>query len=159
MKDVRKDTQFYSGLLLGLLCLAACILSVRIGFGTLRDPGGGLLPFGTAALLGLLSLGLALKSLFNGSRGSEVSPEQKDSEPVNLRPVVSVMGSLVAYGLVFEIIGFTMSTLLWMAFLLRVVGRQRWRWTLLISILLTVISYFVFVVWLKSEFPTGFLGR
>ena len=69
-----------------------------------------------------------------------------------------VLISLFAYGLLLELIGFFLCTLLFIGFLLRVVVPQRWLLVTGGSLLITVASYIVFEVLLKARMPKGFLG-
>jgi hypothetical protein len=57
-----------------------------------------------------------------------------------------------------ETVGFIPVTLLLFIFLLGIIEKKRWFFTVFVSIVVTVIAYSIFEVWLKSQLPKGFLG-
>ena len=147
-----KNNDFYSGLFLMALSIGTCIMSYMLGFGEIRNPGAGLIPFGTAALLGFLSIGLVLRSLF------EMPRERGIFQQLRWGTVILVLCALIGYGLVFNLLGFSISTFLLMILLFGVVGRRKWWFTFTFSLLTVLGVYIVFVVWLGCQFPKGFFG-
>lgn len=151
MRGLNHD--FISGSLLSLVGAGALILSYRLGIGTLEEPGAGLIPFGTAALLFLMCLGLAIKGLLEertARNGEAVFRGIKWGTPV------LILCALLAYGLAFDRLGFRISTFLFTLVLLTVVGRRRWWVTMFYSILIMIALDIIFVVWLGCELPRGF---
>ena len=69
---------FVSGLFFLILGVGACIMAYRLKLGDVREPGAGLVPFGVSALLGLMSLGLSLRSLLHKT---EAGREKETSLP------------------------------------------------------------------------------
>jgi uncharacterized membrane protein len=57
-----------------------------------------------------------------------------------------------------ETVGFILVTLLLFIFLLGIIEKKRWFFTVFVSIVVTVIAYLIFEVWLKSQLPRGFLS-
>jgi len=130
-------------------------MAYRLGVGNVREPGPGLIPFGTAALLGLMSIGLVIRGLFQRLRASG---GEKVFQGIRWKTIIFVLCVLQGYGMAFDALGFSLCTFLFIVLLLGVVGRKKWWWTLGTSILIVVVTYFIFVVWLGCEFPRGFLG-
>ena len=150
-----KGYDFVSGLFLTAVSAGASLMAYRLGVGTVREPGPGLIPLGTAALLGLMSIGLVMRSLF---QGTQVSKGEKIFQGIRWKTNILVFCALLGYGMAFDALGFSLCTFLFIVLLLGVVGRKKWWWTLGTSILIVVVTYFIFVVWLGCEFPRGFLG-
>ena len=145
----------FSGLFLMLLGIGTCILAYQLGLGRIGHPGTGLIPFGTAALLGLMSIGLVLKSLIKKGKGDQKSG---NFQGIQWGTLIMVVCALIGYGIVFSFLGFSITTFFLMFLLLWRIGRQRWWMTLAISILIVIGVNLIFVVWLGCQFPKGFLG-
>lgn len=145
----------FSGLFLTLLSLGTCILAYQLRLGRIGHPGTGLIPFGTAALLGLMSIGLVLKSLIKTNGG-----DQKGGhfQGIQWGTLITVVCALIGYGMVFSFLGFSITTFFLMFLLLWRIGHQRWWMTLTISILIVIGVNLLFVVWLGCQLPKGFLG-
>ncbi len=145
----------YSALFLTALSAATCLLAHRLGLGSIHNPGAGLVPFGVAALLGLMSIGLLFRGLLKSTAGFQ---REGAFQGVQWRGVVLTLCSLLGYGAVFNRLGFRLSTFFLMLLLVGGVGRRRWWSTLAVSLLTVVFAYLIFVVWLRCPFPIGFLG-
>jgi putative tricarboxylic transport membrane protein len=150
-----KRYDFGSGLFLLLLSVGTCLMSYRLGLGDVHNPGPGLIPFGAAAILGLMSIGLCIRSSFKMKKEYQ---ERRLFRGIDWRRVVLVLCALIGFGIVFNSLGFPICTFLLMIFLLGAVGHQRWWFTLVISLLTVFCAYIIFIVWLECPFPKGFLG-
>ena len=146
---------FYAGLFLMGVSIGTCILASRLGFGDIHNPGAGLIPFGAAALLGLMSIGMVIRSLIESIK---VRQEKKIFKGISWKTLILVLATLLGYGIAFNTLGFNTCTFLLMLILLGVVSRKKWWLTLAISILTVVSAYLIFVVWLDCQFPTGPFG-
>ena len=150
-----KRYDLFSGLFLMLLSIGTCILAYQLGLGRIGHPGTGLIPFGTAALLCLMSVGLVLKSLIKKEKGDQKSGNFRG---IQWRTLIMVVCALIGYGMFFGSLGFSVTTFFLVFLLLWRIGRQRWWMTLAISILIVIGVNLIFVVWLGCQFPKGFLG-
>lgn len=150
-----KRYDLYSGIFLVVISIVTCLLSYRLGLGEIHNPGPGLIPFGVASVLFLMSLGLIIRCITEGIKRPLKGQAFKD---VSWQRVILVLISLLGYGVGFNRLGFSICTFLLIIFLLGVVCRQRWWLAILASILTVVISYFIFVVWLEVPFPKGPFG-
>jgi len=56
-----------------------------------------------------------------------------------------------------EIIGFIPVTLLLFIYLLGIVEKKKWFYTIFVSVVVTAISYLIFETWLQSQLPKGLL--
>ena len=150
-----KRYDFLSGIFLTILSATICVMAHRLRLGTVGDPGPGLIPFEWAFLLGLMSIGLSIRSLFKIKNGYQETGAFKG---IDWRRVVLVMCALLGYGIAFNFLGFPICTFLLMIFLLGAVGHQKWWLTVIISFLTVLCAYLIFVVWLECPFPKGPFG-
>jgi hypothetical protein len=61
----------------------------------------------------------------------------------------------VAFAFLLEPLGFPLTTLVFMVFLLRAIEPQSWGLTLTLSIVTLALCVLVFQVWLQVQFPGG----
>ena len=145
----------YCGAFLTGVSGITCVLSYQLGLRSIRNPGPGLIPFGVAAILGFMSIGLSVRGLFGSKNGFQSGPVFKG---VNWRRVVVALGGLLGYGMTFNFLGFRLCTFSLMVLLLGVVGRQKWWLTFTVSVITVIFAHLIFVVWLGCPFPAGPLG-
>ena len=139
-----------------LLSIFFCIESVRLGLGSIHQPGPGFLTFWVGILITLIVIIMFLKE-----KGKEIVGQV---EPLfrgkNFRNVIYGNLFLFGYGFLFEKIGFVLCTALFLGPCLKVIGKKRWGTTVGISLSVTLIAYLLFVVWLQIQFPRGrWVGR
>jgi putative tricarboxylic transport membrane protein len=129
-----------------------CVGSVRLSLGTLHNPGPGFLPFCIGAFLGILSFILHLQSRRTApADGAVLWADQSKA----LKVFLTVLALLV-FAVMMESLGFLLSTILFLGFLLRMVSPQRWSIVIGGSLLVSTLSYCVFELWLKADLPKGF---
>jgi hypothetical protein len=149
-----KNRDVISGLFLALLSAGTCLMAYRLGLGTGTQPGPGLVAFGIAALLGLMSLYLVIEGVLQAKR------ERKETERAGRlaweKPLI-ILAILAGYGAFLDFIGFSLSNFLLMMMLIWVVGRQKLRLALCVSSLTVVCAYLLFVAGLGLMFPAGSL--
>ncbi len=191
MNATRYDLR--SGLFWLALSIAVITGSLRMGIGTVQNPGMGFMSFWAGGLLAILSLGLLLGTIlkkrrdridfYEQARGS-LSSEHGEREgeapsallmegatraPVNetahagawRKKVLFVLSALVAYAVIMPSAGYLIGTFLLMTFLYWFAdptGMKWFLWCLVLSLLTTAVSYYVFSVLLNCQFPPGILG-
>ena len=127
--------------------------AVTLKLGTPSDPGPGFLPFGTGALLGLLALAHLLKVSFSAfEKDTAGNPWQG----LKWQRSISVAVAILFYALLLPHLGYLVTTFLLMAILFSLYDRQRRGVVVLASFLVIGVTYLVFHVWLKVQFPSGF---
>ena len=146
---------FWSSIILGLLGAVICYASLGLGLGTWMAPGPGFMAFGAGLLLMVLSAFIGVLSIL-GRKGSP--PEKFWPRADGPKIVLPVFLSLLAYNLLWTRLGFTLTTVLFMGFLLRAVGKRRWWVVLTGSGFTSLAAYFLFQRFLKSQLPAGILG-
>lgn len=138
------------------LCISVVVsvASLRLGLGKLSAPGSGLLPFGAAVLLGILSVVCFLQAVCR----KETTEAQPLFRGMLWPRVILVFIALFAYAQLVPFGGFRATTFLLMVFLFRIAGQKRAWKVLLYAFITTALSYYVFSRWLNLQFPVGPLG-
>lgn len=142
----------WSGAIGIVVGLAFCIASVSLGLGELHQPGPGFLPFLVGAALLFLSSIISLQAL----RRKRVASGGTISCGIGkYRKSGLILLALVLYNLVLSFLGFSVTTFLFVVFLMKVVETQRWTRTIVTALCSAVGFYFVFQSWLMLDLPTG----
>jgi putative tricarboxylic transport membrane protein len=151
----RNEKDRWSALFCLVVAIGICFGSVRLSLGEFHKPGPGFFSFWAGAILGLLSSIVFLKS-FKGSAGDERKAFWQN--PKRTRKMIYVIFALILYVVGLNYLGFFLSTLCFLGFLLRAIDPQRWLVVIAVSIFSTIISYGIFQYWLNVPFPIGILG-
>ena len=130
--------------------------SRKYSMGTIDNPGPGFLPLLLGIAIGLMSMALLIR-VWNKMETKEKSiswPERGGLIKISLIFVV-----IVLFTALLEITGYLINIFVLFLILLRPVGRQKWVWTLSISIGATLASYLLFDRWLMLPLPRGIWFR
>lgn len=137
-----------------LVSIAVFVESIRLGIGTIHDPGRGFITFGSSGILGILSLALFFQA--------SLRKEGVEREPLFAgklwKRVLFVLVSLVVYSRVMPVLGYLITTFLLMALLFWLLERKKILLVVLSSFLATLLTYLVFSKWLNCQFPDGLFG-
>ena len=139
------------GLLLALFSLYVCVESARLGLGTYQRPGPGFLPFWAGVTLGILSPVLVLQGFFRRM--------EKGQAWQNLGRILLVFLAMLGFTLLVEWLGFILTAFLFIWFLLKVVERRGWGFSIGVALVVTGASHVVFDLWLSAQLPAGLLGN
>ncbi len=139
-----------------LIVLAAFVIvgGFRLGFGEWREPGPGFLAVVSGLMLGVLAVlwfGLTVTS----RRRPGEATGRFAVDPRSARKVGLTTTALIAFALLLEPLGFPLTTLAFMLFLLRMIEPQRWGFALTVSVVTVIVCVVVFQVWLQVQFPEG----
>jgi hypothetical protein len=129
-----------------LICFAA--IDLKLGSWSMPQPG--LFPF-------LLGCGIvALSVLHIVSQLYKKSQEDKTLFPLEgFKRILLVFALLVFYTLGLERLGFMPCTCLFFLIILKSLGRKTWVFTILTSLIVTILSYVIFEIGLKVNLPKG----
>jgi uncharacterized protein YjeT (DUF2065 family) len=116
-------------------------------------PGPGALPFLVGFILTSLSLVILIPSLFRKLEKGDTFSIPKDS----LRKAGLALFALMAYAFLLKPLGFFLTTLIFLIFVLRFIEPQKWRTVLTFSFLTAFGAYLIFAS-LQVELPKGFCG-
>ncbi len=133
----------------------ALVASLSLGLWRQNSPGEGLFPFIAAAAVTAFSLaGLV------GILSTRHAPAHPDDSGHGLGPTVLRLGAylaaLIFYAAVLDAVGFIVSTVLVVVFILRIAEGYGWRTTLGVAGGTAVGCHVLFVYWLGAILPTGF---
>lgn len=136
--------------------LSAVYGSVIHGLGTAREPGSGFLPFLASSFVSLMALIIFFQSLRKyREKDRKISALWQG---VRWKRPLAVCLITIGYILVFEWLGFAVSTFLFLLVLLKGMETLSWWKVLLISILSTSFSYLLLSFSLESTLPRGVFG-
>ena len=141
---------------------AALLLAFAVAFsvGALKQyqwwgsggPGPAFMPFWLGLVMALLALVLLLRSLRQQNPGEAWLPRGE-----GLRDMLVVLAATVAFVALLNVTGMIIGTALYLAFLVRYLGRHRWWVTLAIALAAAGFNWVVFVHWLRVPMPEGML--
>jgi hypothetical protein len=148
-------TDKITGLFFLLLSIYVCIESYRLGVGAFSNPKAGLFPFISGILLGFFSiLGLFDKVPLKRAFEDTCSAIRQ----WKFKKTIYALIVLFAYVFLLKSFGFPLCTLLLVFFIYEVLEPKRLKTGILVAVLSTAASYFIFQVVLKVQLPRGFLG-
>ena len=126
-----------------------------VEIGTWNEPGPGFLPFWSGVTLAVMAFFLLL-----GSFKRREWPLMPPFFPLadSWKRVLIAFVSLIAYVLLLNPLGFTLVTFLFVAFLIRTVFPQSWTRTLVMAVATAILSRLLFINFLETQLPLGFLG-
>lgn len=144
---IKSQRDFWSGLMFVLVGVGFAWGATEYSFGTAAKPGAGYFPFGLGILLALLGGGILFKALtLESENGDPVGP-------IAWRPLLVIVGSIVFFGVSLPRLGLICTLPITIA-LASLAGREfRWRDTLISCIVLTSLSWGLFIVGLKLTIP------
>lgn len=123
--------------------------------GAWSEPGPGFMPFWAGIVLAAMSLSLFLGS-FKRQDWQTLPPFFPRAD--SWKRVTKAFLAMVAYLLFFKVLGFTLSTFVFIAFLLKTVFPQNWTRTLITASATAILARLLFVNFLETQLPVGFLG-
>jgi len=116
-------------------------------------PGPGSLPF----LVGLITMGLSAILLVQTIWAQSAPKEKFFPQSDSLKKLALALVGIFAYGFFLKTLGFTLTTFIFLAFVLRFIGYERWRMVLIFSLGTAIFSYLLFTA-LQVELPRGILS-
>lgn len=144
-----------SSLLYLVIGLAFVAGGVRMGLGPLHSPGPGYFPTLIGGILSALSLGLLIKSVLAKEAAADRQRFWKEKD--SWVKVSCVVGSLIFYLAALEFLGYIATTVAFILFLLKVVGKKSWLVSLTMAVLVSLGSYALFKMALGVYLPKGLM--
>ncbi len=143
---------------LGLMAVGLLVLgdAIRLGFGWgMSGPEAGFFPF-------YMGLGIVICTFFIVRRGIKIFKKEGHGKPLivkgGLTQILWVLIPAAGMVLLSELIGLHLSTVLYLAFYMGVVGKMHWGKVILLSILVPLVVYIVFDKIFLIPLPEGFWG-
>jgi hypothetical protein len=141
---------------------AALLLAFSVAFsaGALKNyqwwgsggPGPAFVPFWLGLVMALLALTMLVRSIREENPGAAWFPRGE-----GLRDLLVVLAATVAYVTLLNVTGMIIGTALYLAFLVRYLGKHRWWVTLSVALGAAAFNWLVFVHWLRVPMPAGML--
>ena len=151
-----KRDEAIGGIIIFLFGGLTALLSLRMPIGTFRMAGTGMFPLCLGILLMILSGMFVLKIFIQ--REEQVKKEASIESSESPLQLILFLGTMVLATLFFNRLGYPLISFLLMLGLLRILGIKRWGLNILISVVTSVGSYFVFIQWLGIPMPKGWIG-
>lgn len=141
---------------IALLGLSGYVLieSMGLSLGGLRTPRAGFFPAILSAVLAVLSLVL----LGQATREKEATASAFRLGAESWRRIGFAVGVLLAFGFSVDLLGYTFSSFLLIAILLRAFEPMKWSLIIIIALSTSVISFGIFGWLLQTPLPTGIFG-
>jgi len=135
-------------IILGILMI---IGSYELDLGKLQTPGPGMFPF----LLGVILILVSLPILISALKDIRRSRKKKVNiwGGVDFLKMGAIVAVLLAYGLLLERVGFSVTAFLCLFFLFKVVGSETLSKALVLSSVTVIASYLLFIIALKVYMP------
>jgi len=143
------------GVLIFLFGAVTCYFSLKMPIGTFRAAGSGLFPLCLGILLMGLSFAFVLR-LFLKERGEKKM--RAPGSPALATQVLPFLGAIALATLLFDKLGYPLTSFLLLLALLKILGVKKWAWNVLLSFASAGVSYVLFVQWLKIPLPKGWIG-
>ena len=143
-------------LIAGIVLLAVSVLmlyqssQLEMTYGK-SIPGTGFLPFWLSIAMVILSVLLIVNSV----RGKISSEKLGWPKGRGLSWILITLGGLGAYAVLVAIIGYILSTFLFLLVLVKMLSSYRWYSVVAFSVLTSFALYSVFAVWLNMSLPRG----
>ena len=144
---IKSQKDFWSGLLFILVGIAFTWGATNYRFGSSASPGPGYFPFGLGLLLALLGGLVLFKSLTLETDGGD------KIGAFAWRPLLVVLGAVVLFGLLVQRAGLVVALPVLVLLSSLAGGEFGWKGALVAAVVLTVLSWAVFVLGLKLSIP------
>jgi len=134
-----------------LLSGVVAIEAWRLGFGSFGRPGPGFVPFLAAAAMG----GLAVVALAQSILERSAAAAERIFSRREILRVLLMIAMLLAYVLLWNVLGFLAATFPLLLYLYRVVEPLRWRTAFIAAALTLLVAYLLFSTVLGARLPVG----
>lgn len=149
-----KKMDYISG---GLLFIFSVILFFQLTNLTIWEETGpsiGFFPLTMSILLSVFSLIIILQAWFQTKKTQEtfriLGPKKGK--------FFWYIASFFAFGIIFTKIGYSLALTAFLIFILKIVEKQSWKITLLMTIISITVSYILFNIFLSVQLPEGILS-
>ncbi len=142
-----------------VLGIGLCIGALRLSLGSFNNPGPGFTPFFSGSFLSLFGMVLLCsRSSKEVQDGRETGNLEGASATENRNKLLWTLFTLLAYIVLFEKLGFLLSTFLFFVSLFKLSNPKKWVTPLILSATSVAMTFVIFSVWLKCQLPAGILA-
>ena len=151
-----KKGEFIAGVSMGVLGVLVILYSFKLGLQRISDPGPGLYPFLLGILLCLLVIPVCADSFKAEKTLPRIQPkETNEAGKVNIKKLFTPVLCLIGYFLFLEVLGFLVTSFLFLVVLFWYGHPRQWKWVLLFPLAIVIVSYCIFQLVLQVPFPQG----
>lgn len=135
-----------------LFALFVLFESRKYPLGTIDNPGPAFLPLLLSIAMAVMSIALSVRGWRNRTPQAHRTfwPEKGGMAKVSLTFIV-----ILLFTALLETTGYLINIFLLFLVLLRPIGRQKWTWSISISVGAALVSYLLFEKWLMIPLPNG----
>lgn len=153
-----EKSDFFSGFILLIFGVTIFIGSMSYPFGEIDNPGAGFAPRLASLILIVISVFIIIIAYRRSfTRKGNTANRTFFSTRDGPKRIILACTFLLAYRLLFPILGFIPTNFLFFLLVTRSLGDFRWRISFIFSFLSTVMAYLLFQVFLKIQMPAGIL--
>ncbi len=145
-----KKYDIYCGLFWLMVALFVIGTSIKMGLGDIGSPKPGFFPFLVGVLLLFLSLGIIVLAVKD--RYEDRHFKEWPSFRVN---VLLTLAVLILYAISLEFLGYIIGSFLLFLYLFKFPAGKKWRFSIIVTILVVSLTYYFFGVLLQAQFPKG----
>jgi len=154
---VRSTDLVFSGFVL-LVAIGYEAMAMWMPQGSLKFPGPGYYPKLVGVFLIATALGCLIQAMVARRSVRPVEPLGDVAPRPMVGKTIALFGLLLGYGFLLTPLGFPVAICLFLLAAIRVFGYRRWTVIILLALGLTVVSYVMFITWLKVPLPLGVVG-
>lgn len=144
-----------SGLLCLFIGLGFVAGGVKMGLGPLNAPGAGFFPTVIGGIFSALSLALWITTILGKNQAME---KQRFWKEKNSWVKVSLaLLSLIFYMILLEFLGYIATSVIFIFFLLKFVGKKSWLISIVMAVLVSLGSYALFKMAMGVSLPKGLM--
>jgi len=153
-----KERDLTMGIIWILLGLTISIWSATFPFGDLEEPGPAWLPLACGLVLILLGIIMFFQAKILKEKNLAKSTDPLFPHGGAAIRVACILGGMLLYGALLEILGFGLTTFFLILFFMRTIEPQTWRVSVFYALIYGISFLFVFRILLKTSLPSGVLG-
>ena len=139
-----------------LFGIGICIQSTRYQLWNPKGPGSGFIPFLTGLLIGIIGFLLFLSGWSEASKQEEAGKFWENRIARNR--VFYVLASLCLMAILMQKLGFLLTSIFIIIFMIRVIERRKWITLIFVSVVSCLSIYFLFKYLMQINLPKGLLG-
>jgi hypothetical protein len=139
-----------------LVGLASVSGAIDLGVGTMSDPHSGFMAFVAGVLIVILALSICVKSYMTGT-GEQTKLSELWSGLQWWRPIAICL-LVLAFILVFDWLGYFVSSLLMLTIIMRWLEDQSWLFSILVPVVVVTATWLLFSKVLLINLPSGIFG-
>jgi putative tricarboxylic transport membrane protein len=148
-----RKSDFISGVFLFIFSVVLFFQTKGLTIWGDLGPSEGFFPLLLSVLLGFLSLLIILKTWL-------IKKEPQESVEIlgaNKGKLFLYFASFLLFGLIFKTIGYSLTLTAFFIFILKILEKQSWKLTIVVTVVSIAVSHVMFIVFLSVPLPEGFL--